>query len=1547
MADRGMIVRWQRRVGRSTVMIALLLTAASLSALGLRHLWLGRVQAAAVTTLELSTLPTQKEVLSDDKGAGLVISEYEGSFDPRTKQLVLEPPTAVRSAPTRDGRTNTRVDPNTVVPFNTGFTRTVINSTFIQTGDLAGNISGEIQLMNKLGVTLYNTRLVFTRFKLCPVSGTCDGADSRPDATTTPGATGFAYYNDGLIPYQGKLNVSRAYGDIPAGGTSNAIWTFNVSTTPARFFFSFVVLADIGVAAESVYPAAVQVNTSAGAGIVIRGRGFTGTPTVNLLNANGDSVATLTSPTVVSATEITATVPANTPLGVYSVRVTQGANSSTILRRLTVTAPPSAQLSGNVGSLSGTGPFLVSSNITISAAVAVPPGTVFYINTGVSVLVASAGNLNANGGVPGVPNGAGVATPTQIVFTAQRSPGAALPAKGAWGGIDATTTSSAVLSLRNVVVEYGGAGNKPNISINGSGRTLRFTDSISRHSGGTGLEATGNNDSLTGFARNRIEYNGQASGTPAMIVSANASLGLFEIPVTTGSEPTPLGTFATDPSYFYTGANIFMGNQLDAIQIPDTANDFTRSGVLVGQGDTPIRIGGNSSNPAIIGAPSPSAPAEVAIGPTALIQLAAGMDLQAGDYGSNRAGCLAANGFAGVNQVSGASLANSKFIIIENLPSGGNFGAIFFARNAMSNCILNFVQLKNAGAVMSGRTNGAVITDGVNVSVKNTQVQGSASGSIIELAGGVLFSNGTTFTGINQLIIDTIAGGLLGDGVVARKATLVVPNLIALDPQGRGLYIIETGTDLPLLRFFNTTRNPVTLSGNIRIQAGAMKLIAGGGNDLSGENIPPRLADLGAVSGLAVSPMTGDLVYYIDRGGNIVRCINVSSSPVTVNGRTISPGNVGTFSSTPDLTYSESLSGLATLADGSVLVSDASPSSSRVYKVPKAGGAPTPFAGNGAAPRQNESAQPFSAAAALSIQLFQPTAAVADAQGNVYISDTGHGRVIKVDTSGNATLVAQFTHGSGMSQVTFPPYNNPPYPTGLALRTSGATTNIYVALGNAQQIVRVQDTATYPALAGRREVSCDYTSNNCGDGEPVSTNPTFYMLSQPAVASIVADANGIFVADQGSALQGRIRYINLSAATVEIGGVNIAGGNIDTVAGTGLLAPYDNGLATSAELASPTAVVVDPANGNLWISDTANGNRLRYVNRSSAPVTLFTGAGQGKTLTVQPGHIVTANYDISAEQTDNVPVVNAGFETPQGLLLTNKGLYVVDTKKGPAIRSLNRDTSVIRFINTTTQPVTFYAGTEHETIIPPGWIRIIAGGAENASITDGPSPFEAVFVGASDIAVAANGDMFVADCGNRRVRRIVAATGAVSTLAGLPVGGAPFAPTGQGTAPTHIYVGLTFDSSGRLLAVDNITNQLLREKTPGSGVNANGFDVLLTGNPLNKPRDLVFDAAGTLYVTNAVEDRSIARNGIHRVVRLTINGNVASGAAIAGTTEGYSGDLGPAISAQLNFTSQQIFIQSGATTTQVTVPSLVGITIGLNGEIIFADPGNHAIRRIR
>ncbi|MGH9802990.1 MAG: hypothetical protein ACRD82_21700, partial [Blastocatellia bacterium] len=521
----------------------------------------------------------------------------------------------------------------------TGFSPSITRSAFVNNADNPPTVTGEFALTNNTGATLYNTRVVFTGFKVTNSGGA--------DAGNLPGANGFAYFNDGQVAYNGKLSVSRDYGDIAAAAKVTRVWTFAVANQPPNFFFSYRVIADLGVAAESVAPAAVQVNAGTGTSVTISGRGFTGTPVVELLPASGSPIA-MTGVTA-TATSVTATVPAGTAAAIYSLRVTNpggtagGAGSSTIRGRLTVTGVPATTLNGTIpgGSFSTAGAYLISGNSTLSSSTPIPAGTVIYVAGGATLSIAGGGNINADGGTPGVS-----ATPAQIVFTAQRSPGASIPANGAWGGIDATGASTATMTMRNVVVEYGGGSGFAGVNISGSGRTLRFSDGVLRNSAGSGLRAVGGNDTVVGFARNRVENNGTAATDTALLLSGNAALGLYDLPATGATIATSVG----DASFYYSSGNDFGGNQVNAVRIGVTAdaasNDFSKSGVLVGQGATPIQIAGDCSNPAIVGAVAPLAAAELTITAGANIQLAADLNFQAGDYATNRVGCIAANGYA-------------------------------------------------------------------------------------------------------------------------------------------------------------------------------------------------------------------------------------------------------------------------------------------------------------------------------------------------------------------------------------------------------------------------------------------------------------------------------------------------------------------------------------------------------------------------------------------------------------------------------------------------------------------------------------------------------------------------------------------------------------------------------------------------------------------------------------------------------------------------------------------------------------------------------------
>lgn len=743
-------------------------------------------------------------------------------------------------------------------------------------------------------------------------------------------------------------------------------------------------------------------------------------------------------------------------------------------------------------------------------------------------------------------------------------------------------------------------------------------------------------------------------------------------------------------------------------------------------------------------------------------------------------------------------------------------------------------------------------------------------------------STGTT-------MIDTVAGGL-GEGNPVAQSPFGTLVAAARDPQNRGLYVVDVIGGNTLIRFVNTTTTSVTIAGKL-VLAGTVRTIAGGGLEL-GVGIPGTRADLGVVTGLDISP-DGNLLYFSAQIDQQVRVLNVSANAITVAGNSVASGNLGLLASG----FGDSLSGLVVNnSNGEVIVADATPGISKIYRISTAGTVTT-IAGNGATAKPDD---PFVTGPALNTPLLQPRAVELDSSNRVLIADTGHGRVIRVETNGNVSLVSQFTISEGTPN---------PFPSNLAVQGN----NIYAVLANQQTVVRLSGSPV--VVAGQTGQTCDYSISNCGDGGAGTSGSFGFSGStgNPPLTGIATDNTGIFILDQALTGRGRIRFLNTSGSSVTLAGVTIAANAIDRIGGNGLSNPYDSGLATSATFNTPVGMAVD-ANGNLWIADQLS-NRLRFVNRGATSTKIF--AGTASEQTVAPGTIVTVNKNAGTGPSDNVPVIQAGFINPQGVFITNQGIYVVDSKGGPNVpmTPTGRITSTLRFINTTSSTVTLFPGSATPISIPAGQIAKIAGGGESqASNGDGGFALNAKFIGMSDVVVDANGTITVTDVGQNAVRRINAGNGQVSSIL-----------TGKQ------YTGLGRGPDNRVYVANYTDGTILRENSAGSGT----FGGLVSG--LNKPRDVAVGADGTAYVTVGPALGVTANN---QIVQVSSTGTAT---VIAGSTAGFSGDGGAAASAQINIQPSALVVGTGPSN---QLPETVNIAIGPTGEIFFTDSNNNRVRRI-
>lgn len=588
-------------------------------------------------------------------------------------------------------------------------------------------------------------------------------------------------------------------------------------------------------------------------------------------------------------------------------------------------------------------------------------------------------------------------------------------------------------------------------------------------------------------------------------------------------------------------------------------------------------------------------------------------------------------------------------------------------------------------------------------------------------------------------------------------------------------------------------------------------------------------------------------------------------------------------------------------ADGSgnLFIAD---ESNRIRRVDASSGVITTVAGTGTGGYSGDGGP------ATSAQLSSPSGVVADDFGNLYIAERIGHRVRKVDASTGVITTIAGTGTAGYSgdggPATSAQINNI---SGIALDDSG---NLFIADAHNDRVRRVDaSTGVITTVAG--------TGNGgySGDGNQA----TSAQLNYPS--GVVVDGSGdLYIAEY---FNRRVRKVDAST------------GVITTVAGTGD-AGYsgDGGPATSAQLRDPVGVAID-GSGNLYIADQSD-ERVRKVNASTGVITTVAGTG---------------SYGYSG---DGGPATSAQLNFPSGVAKDASGnLYIADNSNN-LIRKVDASTGIITTVagnringyNGDGGPATsaqlnfpfdiafdgsgnlYIADRENHRIrkvdASTGVITTVAGTGINGYNGDGFMATSAQLNYPSGVAVDGSGNLYIADVRNHRIRRINASTGVITTVAGTGTNG--YSGDGGTATLAQLYgpFGVTFDELENLYIADRV-NQRIRKVDVSTGVittvagtGAAGFDGdggPATSAQLWEPYDVTVDGLGNLYISDE-SDR------IRKVDAST--GMIMT---VAGTgTSGYSGDGGPATSAQLN--------------------SPRGILVDGSGNLYIADQRNHRIRRV-
>jgi uncharacterized protein (TIGR03437 family) len=630
-------------------------------------------------------------------------------------------------------------------------------------------------------------------------------------------------------------------------------------------------------------------------------------------------------------------------------------------------------------------------------------------------------------------------------------------------------------------------------------------------------------------------------------------------------------------------------------------------------------------------------------------------------------------------------------------------------------------------------------------------------------------------------------------------------------------------------------------------------------------SIPALGAPIGNVGGVALNN-TGALLV-TDTYRHLVLRISPQGQLVVVAGNSIQglsgDGGIATSASlnTPNR--------IAVDPAGNLFITDTN--NHRIRKITPSG-IITTVAGNGSPGFSGDGG----AATAAALDL--PRGVAVDSAGNIFIADYGNNRVRKVDSGGTISTVAGNGNPAYSGDGGSPVQASLNLPQSVAVDKLG---NLYIADTGNNRIRKVTPAGfvagTITTFAG------DGNQGYGGDGGKAVDA----FLSLPLDVALDSSGN-LFIADY---LNNRIRKVT-------------ADGLIQTVAGNGRRGyDGDGGPATVATLGGPYGITVD-SSGTIFLSDFLY-TKVRMIAPTGTISTIADNVPHAALSTkTEPaaGQVLLGPDGAAWDQSGNLFISDCSNNrvrklTPDGNIVTvaGSGLQGFSGDGGIATAaSLNCPIGLI-FDSAGNLIIADTYNNRIRELRLDGTITTIAGNGDSVYSGDGVSATNAALNLPADVALDANGNLYICEFLGQRVRKVTTA-GIISTVAGNGVAGY----SGDGGLATNATLnypsGVGVDAAANLYIADSSNNAIRKVSASGiiatlAGTGAAGFSG--DAGPASKaslsyPTSVASDASGNLLV---------ADNGNNRIRRIAPDGTITTFAGNG--TRGFSGDGGPPAAASL------------------------------------------------